>query len=188
MDEIDENVELGTKKKKKKMVTAAKLEPTEPEVPDYTYEQLLAKVYINLKDNDVSHKAITLPPPKLVMKGSKRTQIENFKEIYVAMRRPYEHVMEYVQIEIGNLVSIDENKQKIILLGRFESRHIKKLLTNYVTAYICCKSCKSCNTDMEKFNRLVFVKCGDCNSIVTVESLKKGYQAQIGKRRNKEAE
>lgn len=49
--------------------------------------------------------------------------------------------------------------------------------------YVTCRTCKSPETRLVKENRLYFICCDTCNSRRTVSAIKKGFEAQVGKRR-----
>lgn len=48
--------------------------------------------------------------------------------------------------------------------------------------YVTCKTCKSPDTLLTKENRIFFVACESCGSRRSVNAIKSGFQAQVGKR------
>jgi hypothetical protein len=48
---------------------------------------------------------------------------------------------------------------------------------------VACRTCKSPDTNLKKENRLYFLCCESCGSTRSVATIKKGFEAQIGKRK-----
>jgi translation initiation factor 2 subunit 2 len=48
--------------------------------------------------------------------------------------------------------------------------------------YVTCKTCKSHDTLLTKENRIFFMSCESCGSRRSVNPIKSGFQAQVGKR------
>jgi translation initiation factor 2 subunit 2 len=193
--ELDQVVILGPKKSKKAAakkaaVTKGKqhaVEPGDSELPeesqDYSYQDLLKRAYEFLENSGIGSKRLKLPPPILVMKGSKRTRLTNFKAICAALRRPADNILQFIQIEIGNQVSLDGDGSAITMLGKFQPAQVEKILLSYIEQYVACDTCKSCDTVMERDKRLCFVICNTCRSKRSVTQNKQGYRAQVGKRK-----
>jgi len=201
--ELDDVVFEGKKKKKPSAKKAAApaaadsaptgsptpsagTEKKAPEEKDYDYTELLDRIFDLLNKGDQGAKTSKIPVPQLGRIGTKRTCITNFKELCNALHRPPEHLMAYLQVELGGLASIDGNAQQLVVKGRFQQAHIEKVIKHYIREYVICKVCKSYDTAMEKENRLNFVKCGSCNSRLSVAHIKQGFQAQVGKRKQQQ--
>jgi hypothetical protein len=52
--------------------------------------------------------------------------------------------------------------------------------------YVACRTCKSPDTLLKKENRLYFLCCNACGSTRSVAPIKKGFEAQVGKRKKEE--
>jgi translation initiation factor 2 subunit 2 len=55
-------------------------------------------------------------------------------------------------------------------------------LTLALVEYVTCKTCKSPDTLLTKENRIFFMACESCGSRRSVNAVKTGFQAQVGKR------
>lgn len=55
-------------------------------------------------------------------------------------------------------------------------------LTVSTVEYVTCKTCKSPDTLLVKENRIFFVACESCGSRRSVNAIKTGFQAQVGRR------
>merc|ERR1712151_1491678 len=112
----------------------------------------------------------------IVRVGSKKVGWVNFTEICNMMKRPVEHVMQFVLAEFGTEGSVAGDGQ-LILKGRYQDRHAESLLRKYVKEFVKCLMCKGCNTDLkrEASSRLYFVECFDCGARRAATNIRQGY-------------
>lgn len=112
-----------------------------------------------------------------------------------------EHVMQFMLAEMGTTGNVGGDEgSRLTLKGRFQQRQIEMVLrryigswhflaiislhtlTVYLVEYVTCKTCKSPETELQKENRLYFVQCHSCQSRRSVNTIKTGFQAQVGRR------
>ncbi|KAG0234743.1 hypothetical protein BGW42_006206 [Actinomortierella wolfii] len=152
---------------------------------DYTYTELLSRVFKILRQNNPDlagdKKRYTIVPPSVMRDGNKKTIFANVADICKRMRRPPEHVIQFLFAELGTSGSID-GSQRLVIKGRFQQKQIEAVLRRYIVEYVTCKTCKSPDTMLDKENRLSFVVCQSCGSTRSVSAIKSGFQAQTGKR------
>merc|ERR1719262_719994 len=149
--------------------------------PLYTYEELLTRLYQIIEDKNPSlgsKSKYTLKPPQVVRVGSKKVGWVNFQEICDMMKRPTEHVTQFVLAEFGTEGSIAADGQ-LILKGRYQPKHCESLLRKYIKEFVTCEMCKSANTSLSKDSstRLHMVTCSNCNATRTAVSIKSGYHS-----------
>lgn len=151
---------------------------------DYEYDFLLLRVYDQLGQSNAAqtHGRFVLKPPTLSRDGTKKSVWTNFKETCHQVGRPIDHVRMYLLTELGVEGNLD-GSERLVIKGRFQPKQIESVLRRYVTEYVLCGTCKSPNTALDKQDRLYFVRCRSCRSSRTVASIKKGYKAQIGRRK-----
>jgi len=94
------------------------------------------------------------------------------------MKRPTDHVMQFVLAEFGTEGSITESGQ-LILKGRYLPKHLESLLRKYIREFVTCEMCKSANTRLQRdaASRLYMVECDNCNAARTAISIKSGYHS-----------
>jgi len=190
-DEAEPELALPTKKKikkKKKAPEAAEnMAVLVNEDDEWTYEQLLGRAFQIMRAENPSAESgttvIHLEAPSLVRVSTKKVGIVNFKELCDSMRRPTAHVLSFLLAELGTTGTFAADN-RLTLKGRFQNKHIENVLRHYVTTYVMCLNCKSPDTELQKENRLTFVKCHKCHSRRSVAAVDKGFQAIVGKRRN----
>jgi len=192
MAEEPEEFDFGSKKKSKKKTGEKKEKKEQPaggemvsveweRGPLYTYDELLTRLYQIIEDKNPTLGAVKkymLKPPTTVRVGSKKVGWVNFAEICEMMKRPTEHVMQFVLAEFGTEGSITENGQ-LILKGRYLPKHLESLLRKYIREFVTCEMCKSANTKLERdaSSRLHLVSCENCNASRTAASIKSGYHS-----------
>ncbi len=129
-----EGDEKGEKKKKKKKAEGEKDAPAEEEECNYTYGELLNRVYelLRSKNPDLAPgKRYKLTPPSVFRVGTTRTCWANFAEICTILKRSPEHVMQFFLAELGTDGSID-GSQRLVIKGRYVPRKIESLLRKYI--------------------------------------------------------
>ena len=115
--------------------------------------------------------------------GNKKTVFANLAEICKRMKRSDEHVAQFLFAELGTSGSFADQK-RLVIKGRFQQKQLENVLRRYIVEYVTCKTCRSPDTDLSKGeNRLKFVTCNSCGSRRSVQAIKTGFSAQIGKRR-----
>ena len=109
-----------------------------------------------------------------------------------------EHVISFLYAEMGTTGSVD-GAGRLVIKGRFQQKQIENILRRYLgisfyyfpsalclpvpsVEYVSCKTCKSPDTLLTKENRIFFMACESCGSRRSVNPVKTGFQAQVGKR------
>ncbi|ORZ23636.1 domain found in IF2B/IF5-domain-containing protein [Absidia repens] len=148
---------------------------------DYTYDELLGRVFDILRQNNPElvgeKKRYTIVPPSIHREGNKKTIFANVADISKRLHREPEHVIQFLFAELGTTGSVD-GAQRLIIKGRFQQKQIENVLRRYIVEYVTCKTCKSPDTIMTKDNRLYFVQCESCGSTRSVTAIKTGFKAQ----------
>jgi len=204
-DKADDDVDLETfgKKKKKKRNKdndeAAQDDNKENEADagpsdawteqdrDYTYDELLQRVYNIIKDKNPDSvigekKKFVMRPPQVVKVGAKKTAFVNFTEIAKMLHRQPKHLLAFLFAELGTTGAIDGSNQ-LIMKGKFQQKHIENVLRRYIKEYVTCHTCRSPETILNKETRLFFLQCMTCHSRCSVQTIKTGFQAVTGKRK-----
>ncbi|KAK0615987.1 domain found in IF2B/IF5-domain-containing protein [Bombardia bombarda] len=152
------------------------------------YEPLLGRFFALLAQKNPDHastgtRSYKIPPPQCLREGNKKTIFANLAEICKRMKRADEHVTSYLFAELGTSGSVD-GARRLVIKGRFQQKQIENVLRTYIIEYVTCKTCRSPNTDLSKGeNRLYFITCNSCGSRRSVQAIKTGFSAQVGKRR-----
>mmetsp|Transcript_178010 Transcript_178010/g.564987 ORF Transcript_178010/g.564987 Transcript_178010/m.564987 type:complete len:207 (+) Transcript_178010:83-703(+) len=191
-DDGEEQLEFDFGKKKKK--SKDKKEKTEGEDGEvtlvstewekgeaYSYDDLLSRLYQIIEDKNPllgTTKKYIMKPPQVVRVGSKKVGWVNFTEICNLMKRPVDHVINFVLAEFGTEGSTTSDGQ-LTLKGAYKEKHVESLLRKYIREFVTCEMCKSANTNLDKDSstRLWSVNCQNCGASRTASSIKTGYHA-----------
>jgi len=152
----------------------------------YTYPELLSRIFSMLNPDISSKKAFKMKPPVVVREGTKRVVLVNFQVIVMSMQRLPEHLLTFMLAELGTSGSLDgQGRVTFKYAGRQAQKHMESVIKQYVKEYVLCKLCKSSDTKLNKDSstRLYFMVCGSCGASRSVNPIKSGFQAQIGKRK-----
>lgn len=202
--EIDNDIDdlgefdMSVKKKKKKKTTILDEELGEDSVDncgdswgnserDYSYEELLKRAVDMMRDKNPDMQAgekkkYVMKPPQVLRHGSKKTSFANFLEICKMLHRSPKHVQDFLMAELGTSGSVDGYNQ-LLIKGRFQQKNIEGVLKRYIREYVTCHTCRSAETLLQKEGRLHFLQCESCGSRCSVQSIKSGFQAVTGKRK-----
>lgn len=124
-----------------------------------------------------------IPPPQCLREGNKKTIFANLPDICKRMKRNDDHVIQFLFAELGTNGSVDGSK-RLVIKGRFQQKQIENVLRRYIVEYVTCKTCRSPDTELSKGeNRLYFVTCNSCGSRRSVQAIKSGFSAVVGKRK-----
>ncbi|KAF9258040.1 eukaryotic translation initiation factor 2 beta [Marasmius fiardii PR-910] len=154
---------------------------------DYLYPELLTRFYSLLHAanpallSSGSGKRYTIAPPSIHREGNKKSIFANISDICKRMHRQPEHVIQFLFAEMGTNGSVD-GAGRLVIKGRFQQKQIENVLRRYIVEYVTCKTCKSPDTLLTKENRIFFMSCESCGSRRSVNAIKSGFQAQVGKR------
>ena len=165
--------------------------------------QLLHRFYASLHASNPSlltstGKRYTIAPPSIHREGNKKSIFANVTDICKRMHRQPEHVIQFLFSEMGTTGSVD-GAGRLVIKGRFQQKQVENVLRRYIgmqylpwlyalvlnfpiVEYVTCKTCKSPDTLLTKENRIFFMSCESCGSRRSVNPIKSGFQAQVGKR------
>jgi len=153
-----------------------------------TYDEMLARIFSMLNPDISAKKAFKMKPPVVVREGTKRVVLVNFQEIVTSMNRTADHLLSFMLAELGTSGSTDsQGRVTFKYAGRQAQKHMESVIKQYVKEYVLCKLCKSSDTKLSKDSatRLFFMTCGSCAARRSVNPIKSGFQAQIGKRKKR---
>ncbi|PIA38520.1 hypothetical protein AQUCO_02700016v1 [Aquilegia coerulea] len=160
--------------------------PWEGSDRDYKYEELLGRVFNILRENNPElagdRRRTVMRPPQVLREGTKKTVFVNFMDLCKTMHRQPEHVMTFLLSELGTSGSLD-GLQRLVVKGRFAPKNFEGILRRYVNDYVICNGCKSPDTILSKENRLYFLRCEQCGSGRSVQPIRAGFVARVGRRK-----
>lgn len=141
---------------------------------DYTYTDLLARIYTQTGGEKVASKFV-LTVPEVALKST-RTCITNYHKICEHGHIDVQYLTMFFQTELCCIVRVVEGK--LIINGRYRAPQIEHVLRKYAHAYMLCTACKCFDTELQMVDRLLTMQCHVCKAVRRVQSIKQGFQAK----------
>ena len=91
------------------------------------------------------------------------TVFENFQETLDRLGRDEEHVLKFLQDELGTSAHIDESG-RARLTGEFGRRRIEDAVAEYTEAYVLCSECGLPDTRLEREQGALLLRCEACGA------------------------
>jgi translation initiation factor 2 subunit 2 len=91
------------------------------------------------------------------------TVYENFQDTLARLGREGDHVLKFLQDELGTSAHIDESG-RARLTGEFSQRRIEDALEEYTDEYVLCSECGLPDTRLEREQGAVLLRCEACGA------------------------
>ncbi len=126
------------------------------------YEEHLDRALEATPDIEGSAERFSLPDPDVRQEGHV-TVYENFQGTLDTLDRKEEHLMKYLQDELGTSATIDE-RGRLRLTGEFRRSRIRKAMEAYADDYVLCPECSLPDTRLERENGAEIRRCEACGA------------------------
>jgi translation initiation factor 2 subunit 2 len=126
------------------------------------YEDSLDRALSETPDIEGSGERFELPDPTLRAEGNV-TVFENFQAICSRMDRDEDHLLKFLQDELGTSAHIDESG-RARLTGEFRERRVGDVLEAYLEAYVRCPECGLPDTSLETEQGATLIQCDACGA------------------------
>ena len=132
------------------------------------YEEQLDRALEGTPDIEGSGARFSLPDPQLRQEGH-ATVFENFRAVVDTLGRSPDHVMQYLQTELGTSATIDESG-RLRLTGDFKADRVAEALSAYADGYVLCPECGLPDTWLESESCATLRRCEACGARSPIES------------------
>ncbi|MFB6269807.1 MAG: translation initiation factor IF-2 subunit beta [Halobacterium sp.] len=126
------------------------------------YEEQLDRAMEQKPDIAGSESRFEVPEPDVREEGNV-TVYENFQETLDRLGREEDHVLKFLQNELGTSAQIDESG-RARLTGEFRQRRVEAVLDEYVDTYVTCPECGLPDTNIETENDTERLHCEACGA------------------------
>ena len=126
------------------------------------YEEHLDRALEETPDIEGTASRFSLPDPEVRQEGNV-TVYENFQSTLDTLDRREDHVMKYLQNELGTSASIDE-RGRLRLTGEFRQRRVQEAMEEYAEGFVLCSECGLPDTRLEKENGAEILRCEACGA------------------------
>ena len=103
-----------------------------------------------------------VPDPEVRQEGNV-TVYENFQDTLDRLDRDDEHVLKFLQNELGTSAHIDESG-RACLTGEFGRGRISDAIDEYTEEYVLCSECGLPDTRLEREQGAVLLRCEACGA------------------------
>ena len=102
-------------------------------------------------------------PDAQVRQEGNATVVENFQSICDALGRDADHVLKFIQNDLGTSAHIDESGRGR-LTGEFRASRIDDAIEDYAAEFVVCPECGLPDTTLEREQGAVLLRCEACGA------------------------
>ncbi|SDX62868.1 translation initiation factor IF-2 subunit beta [Halobellus clavatus] len=110
-----------------------------------------------------------VPDPDVRPEGNV-TVWENFEATYDRLARDPDHLVRFMQSELGTSAQIDD-RGRARFTGDFKQRRVESALETYVDDFVTCSECASPDTRLVEERGTTVLKCDACGALSSVPDL-----------------
>jgi len=126
------------------------------------YDENLERALEETPDIEAGADRFDVPDPEIRQEG-KLTVYENFQATVDRLNRDEDHVMQFLQNELGTSGHIDESG-RARLKGEFRDRRIEEARDDYVEGFVRCSECGLPDTVFEREDGVLLIRCEACGA------------------------
>jgi translation initiation factor 2 subunit 2 len=127
------------------------------------YDESLDRALEQTPEIEGSSDRFDVPDPEVRQEGNV-TVYENFQGTTKRLDRDDDHVMKFLQSELGTSGHIDESG-RARLTGEFSQGRIESALEEYVEEFVLCSECGLPDTKFEREHGALVLRCKACGAI-----------------------
>lgn len=126
------------------------------------YDDMLDRALEATPDIDGDSERFDVPAPNVRQEGNVSVY-ENFQSTVDRLGREEDHVMKFLQNEMGTSGHIDESG-RARLTGSFSDRRITEALDAYVEEFVLCSECGLPDTKLVREQGAILLQCEACGA------------------------
>jgi len=126
------------------------------------YDEMLDRGLEDTPDIEGSSERFEVPEADVRQEGNV-TVFENFQRVCDYLGREDDHLMKFLQNELGTSGHIDESG-RARLTGDFNERRINEALSAYADEYVLCSECGLPDTRLDREQGAVVLRCEACGA------------------------
>ena len=126
------------------------------------YDDMLDRAVSETPDVSDTDERLDLPAPAAREEGNV-TVVENFQTLATRLDREPDHLLQFLQRELGTNGHIDESGRGR-LTGSFDADRIGTAVDAYVERFVSCSECGLPDTRLERENGVQILRCEACGA------------------------
>ena len=127
------------------------------------YDDMLERGLEETPDIEGSSDRFDVPDPEIRQEGNV-TVFENFQSTVDRLGRDDEHVVKFLQNEVGTSGHIDESG-RARLTGEFDQNRVRDAIDAYVEEFVLCSECGLPDTNFERDQGVLLLRCEACGAL-----------------------
>ncbi|WP_135828819.1 translation initiation factor IF-2 subunit beta [Halorussus halobius] len=127
-----------------------------------SYDDHLDRALDETPDIEGSDDRFEVPDAEVRQEGNV-TVYENFQDALAELGRDGDHVLKFLQNELGTSAHIDESG-RARLTGEFGRDRIEDALADYADEFVLCPECGLPDTQLEREQGAVLLRCEACGA------------------------
>ena len=127
------------------------------------YDDMLDRGIDETPDINADSERFEVPEPDVRQEGH-ATVFENFQQACDDLSRDEDHLLKFLQDEVGTSAHIDESG-RARLTGEFDTKRIREALDAYSAQYVLCSECGLPDTDIEREQGAEVLHCAACGAV-----------------------
>ncbi|SEL71309.1 translation initiation factor 2 subunit beta (aeIF-2b) [Haloferax larsenii] len=136
---------------------------------DMGYEDHLDRALSETPDTAERGDRFSVPDPVVRQEGNV-TVYENFADTHDTLAREPNHVLKFLQTEMGTSAQIDA-AGRARLTGSFKQRRVADALDEYVESFVRCSECGSPDTRFVTEQGAKVMKCDACGALSAIPDI-----------------
>jgi len=126
------------------------------------YDEMLDRGIEQAPDIQPDSDRLDIPDPDVRQEGNV-TVFENFRAVCRELSREADHILKFLQDELGTSAHIDESG-RARLTGDFGARRISDAIEAYTDQYVLCSECGLPDTSIEREQGAELLQCAACGA------------------------
>ncbi|GGN90548.1 MULTISPECIES: translation initiation factor IF-2 subunit beta [Haloarcula] len=126
------------------------------------YDDMLDRAMSETPDIEGSSERFEVPDPEVRQEGN-ATVVENFQSLCDRLGREPDHVLQFLQTEVGTSAHIDESG-RARLTGSFGADRLGTAIDEYVDEFVRCSECGLPDTRLEREGDALLLRCEACGA------------------------
>ena len=124
------------------------------------YDKLYKRAEERISES-VDESRFKVPDPDTMKQGEK-TVVKNFSKILDSLRRPSEHLMDFLRRELGVPGKVDGSRA--VFQGNITERKLSRKINQYVDEFVVCPACGKADTELVEEDKIKKIKCEACGA------------------------
>jgi translation initiation factor 2 subunit 2 len=126
------------------------------------YDEMLDRGIEQTPEIDADSERFEVPDPDVRQEGH-ATVFENFRQVCQDLGREADHLLKFLQDELGTSAHIDES-DRARLTGEFDERRIREAVEAYTDQYVLCSECGLPDTNIQREQGAEILQCAACGA------------------------